>query len=205
MALHIVRSLGQAFDVCHRLNPRPKKIKKEEGGEGENGTEGEEGRGEKEAGTGNEGEKGGGANEAVELGSDLTAALKGESGTQASAQQQQQQQMNNDLMGLDFDPFNFNFEAPVGAAGALPNGGVQLMAFESNFKSGSGTGASPTAFPPLMVSNIPSGLPELPEGSRPAQAQMQLAGRPRPRPATSNQQVSQPVSLSFGNLSHTHY
>ena len=204
MALHIVRSLGQAFDVCHRLNPRPKKVKKEgeEGGEGENGTGGEEGGGEKE---GNEGEKGGGAIEGVELGSDLTAALKDESGTQASAQQQQQQQMSNDLMGLDFDPFNFNFEAPEGAAGALPNGGVQLMAFESNFKSGSGTGASPTAFPPLMVSNVPSGLPELPEGNGPAQAQMHLAGRPRPRPATSNQQVSQPVSLSLGNLSHTHY
>eukprot|EP00731_Ephydatia_muelleri_P024904 Em0016g1175a len=30
MALHIVRSLGQAFEVCHKLNPRPMKKKSEE-------------------------------------------------------------------------------------------------------------------------------------------------------------------------------
>lgn len=30
MALHIVRSLGQAFEVCHKLNPRPVKKTSEE-------------------------------------------------------------------------------------------------------------------------------------------------------------------------------
>ena len=33
MALHMVRSLGQAFDVCHKLNPKPKKKKPEEEGD----------------------------------------------------------------------------------------------------------------------------------------------------------------------------
>ena len=39
MALHIVRSLGQAFEVCHKLNPRPAKKKSEEEEAGKAGEE----------------------------------------------------------------------------------------------------------------------------------------------------------------------
>ena len=185
MALHIVRSLGQAFDVCHRLNPRPKKSKKGEG-------EGEEDKEKKEEGEGaeaKEGEEGGQkeeANTSVELGTELGRETK----------PQKQQDVYKDLMDLDFDPFNSSFSTPAAAptAATLPNGAPQ-MAFESNFTSGGGGGgaaASGTAFPPFMVSNnANSGLPDLPEGSSRSptgQAQVSLAGRPRPRPSAPHQQ-----------------
>lgn len=179
MALHIVRSLGQAFDVCHRLNPRPKKSKKEvESGEGE-GEKGEE-----EAGvTEDNEEKTGPKENGLPQEQSLTEVKQQETKPQNS--------MQNDLMGLDFDPFSFNFEAPAGA-GMLPNGAPQ-MAFESSF--GVPDGVPPTAFPPLMVGSNPSGLPELPMGATAAETQLQLNARPRPRPATGNQQVIKSRSL----------
>lgn len=175
MALHIVRSLGQAFDVCHRLNPRPKKTKKEvETGE-EEGEKGEE-----EAGVIEDKEEKGGP-------VDGSQSQEVSEGKQQATQPQTAVQ--NDLIGLDFDPFSFNHEAPAGA-GMLPNGAPQ-MAFESSFTSGGvADGFPPTAFPPLMVSSNPSGLPELPMGTSAAQTQLQLTARPRPRPATTNQQVT---------------
>lgn len=173
MALHIVRSLGQAFDVCHRLNPRPKKTKKEvETGEGEGEKEEEE-----EAG-------------AIEDNEEKSGPVNGQEVSEGKQQPTQPQTaVQNDLMGLDFDPFSFNYEAPAGA-GMLPNGAPQ-MAFESSFTSGGeADGFPPTTFPPLMVSSNPSGLPELPMGTSAAQTQLQLTARPRPRPATANQQVT---------------
>ena len=184
MALHIVRSLGQAFDVCHRLNPRPKKTKKEgEQAEGE-GEKKEEETAEETAGK--EEEKAV-ANGSSELGADLSAALKDISLQDVGKKTESTQQ--NDLMGLDFDPFCFNFEVP-GGAGTKPNGAPQ-GAFGSGFAGGGGGGGEAGPFPPLMVSNNPSGFPDLPVGSTSAQTQLHLMGRPRPRPAgSSNQQVS---------------
>ena len=192
MALHIVRSLGQAFDVCHRLNPRPKKTKKDgEGGEGEGEKEKVEGEGEEgEKGSEDKEDKIGVANGSPEDGLELAATMNDVSLSEGG--QQKQATTQNDLMGLDFDPFKFNYEAPAGS-GTLPNGAPQT-GFESSFTSG-GSAAPPTAFPPLMVSNTPSGLPELPVGSSAAQAQVQLSGRPRPRPATTNQPVSDSVCV----------
>ena len=163
MALHIVRSLGQAFDVCHRLNPRPKKAKKEDGeesGEKDNGEEGEVKNGE-----GEEQKETDEANISVELGTELGR----------DAKPQQQKDVHKDL------------GAPVQAA-TLPNGAPQ-MAFESNFttgEGGGGRGGGPGgALPPFLVSkNSTSGLPDLPEGS----GGLPPAGRPRPRPSTTHQQ-----------------
>ena len=184
MALHIVRSLGQAFDVCHRLNPRPKKAKKEkedgegeEGGEGEKKTEGEEGEGEK-------GDQNESTNISQDVG-DISAAMKDVTLSEGGKQKEPTPQ--EDLIGLDFDPFSFNFDTPAGAAGMPPNGGP-LARFDTSLTRSSGGGV-PTVFPPLMVSNNPSGFPDLPVGSQAAQTQLQLSGRPRPRPANPNQPV----------------
>lgn len=178
MALHVVRSLGQAFDVCHRLNPRPKKTKKE--------AETEEGEGEKKAKENGETED---KEEKMVNGTDISQEVSlTEEGKQKEAQQPQTT-AQDDLIGLDFDPFSFNFEAQAGV-GMLPNGAPQTP-FESSFTTGQAAGGvPPTTFPPLMVTNNPSGLPDLPEGNAAAQKQLQLSGRPRPRPATTNQQVS---------------
>ena len=175
MALHLVRSLGQAFDVCHRLNPRPKKTKKEaEEGEGE---------GEKKTEEGEEAAENADETTATNE-SQLSDALKEISLEEGGKNSKTAPQ--NDLMGLDFDPFVFNFETP-GRAGAAPNGAPQ-GGFHSGY-SAVGGGGGPM-FPPLMVSNNPSGFPDLPVGSTSAQTQLQLMGRPRPRPAgSSNHQV----------------
>lgn len=176
MALHVVRSLGQAFDVCHRLNPRSKKPKKEDGeeGEGEEGEEGTKGEGE---GQNDQNET---TNGALEIGDILKDVSLNEGGSK-----QKEPTPQVDLIGLDFDPFSFNFETPSGG-GEMPPNGAPLTAFDSSFAGQS----APTQFPPLMVSNNPSGFPDLPVGSTAAQTQLQLSGRPRPRPATTaNQRV----------------
>lgn len=171
MALHIVRSLGQAFDVCHRLNPRPKKTKKE----------GEEGEGEKNEEE--EGKKENDEHSPTEIGSDLSAAMKEVS--LGDGEKKPEPTLEDNLIGLDFDPFSFNFETS-GGGGAQPNGGPS-SGFGATFNGGGGGGGG--QFPPLMMSNNPSGLPELPTGM---QTDIQLQGRPRPRPVTNgaNQQVS---------------
>ena len=183
MALHIVRSLGQAFDVCHQLNPRPKKNKKES----------EEKEGEEEGGEAAKKEDGEEAREATAEG---TKASEEEEGAAAKMQKlggvqppdKTDPALHKDLMGLDFDPFDFSSQIP---GASVPNGAPQMI-FDSNFASGFGSptgsavpAAPVSAFPPLLVSNTASGLPSLPEASD--RRGVAASGRPRPRPVTSNQ------------------
>lgn len=161
MALHVVRSLGQAFDICHKLNPKPAK-KKEEAETGDN-----------DSGEGKEGE---GSNEGDEtktstgvpshwktFNTDLDTAmekmsLEGEGGTSEKLPG------NEDLLQLNFDPF----ATPSDPASAFTPNGSLVDPFQSSFTSTLTSDASAVAYPPLTVSNLSTNLPDFPEGVDPA-------------------------------------
>ena len=185
LALHIVRSLGQAFDVCHKANPKPLKKKKKEG-EGSASEQQENGE-ESEAAKQGEGQGGGGEGGVVTGTSiGLDAAMKkvslenGNSTTAASTEP-----AVGDLSTLIFDPFAMPF--PMGEANGtaafMP--GFGGMAAVDPFQSLS-------SFAPLTVSNFPTTLPDFPDGVDPSSVtipppHLAYISRPRPRASTSSQ------------------
>lgn len=164
MALHVVRSLGQAFDICHKLNPKP--TKKKEEGEGEK----VKGDGEEEAA---EGEEGGETKSPTGIPShwktfntDVDSAMEklsleggGEGGGGAG---KEKPSGSDDLLGLAFDPFAI----PAAPADAFTPNGSLIDPFQSSFTSGGDSSA--VAYPPLTVSNLSTNLPDFPDGVDPA-------------------------------------
>ncbi len=213
LALTIVRSLGQAFDVCHRLNPKPKK-KKEETEESGGG----DAQADKEGGA-----KEGGGRDAEEevvkedLGSaiqspentsvpsnwkqfntDLDTALESGNKVEGAGEgggvigDKEIANLNKDLMQLNFDPFSIPLANgnPLGGMDPFQPGGGQLGGVGAG---GGATGA--VVYPPLTVSNLSTSLPDFPDGVDAATASanvppphMAILGRPRPRPSLSGQQ-----------------
>ena len=191
-----MRSLGQAFDVCHKLNPKPQKKKK--GAESsadaaDTPTEGQEAE---------EGEENGGEVTKEDLGTsqpsgnvpaswkqfntNLDSALAtSEPGGGVVADDKTIADLNKDLMQLNFDPFS----VPVS------NGNPLSMDPFQPLQPPHGGDAGAVAYPPLTVSNTSTGLPDFPDGVDPATASanvppphMALLGRPRPRASVSGQQ-----------------
>jgi len=203
MALHIVRSLGQAFDVCHKLNPKPAKNKKKEEGEKEAAEEGEEQvtQETKEAEATPAQPADGPANDAKEVNTDLDAAVRNmtlENGEPKALPTEMQ--LNKDLISLQFDPFAMTstpYPNPNNAflATSVPNGDTMAMnfdPFQSNFTPRpSENFATPSIPPPpLMMTNTSTILPDLPEEGDISQLasipppHLAYISRPRPRPGT---------------------
>ena len=194
MALHIVRSLGQAFDVCHKLNPKPSKEKKKE----------EKEETDKEVKEAEEGEANVGEAlsaqpseepAAKEVTTDLDAAMQKlavENGEAKGSSEEPQ-----DLISLQFDPFAVTSTPhpnPNNAflAASVPNGNAMAMnfdPFQPNFTPLAGVFTTPSIPPPpLTMAN--TSLPELPEEGDVSQLasvpppHLAYISRPRPRPGT---------------------
>ena len=168
MALHVVRSLGQAFDICHKLNPKAAKKKEGEGEKAKTDSE--------EAAA--EGEEGGEAktptgvpshwktfNTDVESGMEKMSLEGGGEGGggEGGDKGKDKPSGSDDLLGLTFDPFAI----PAAPADAFTPNGSFADPFQSSF-TGSGGDSAAVAYPPLTVSNLSTNLPDFPDGVDPA-------------------------------------
>ena len=205
MALHVVRSLGQAFDICHKLNPKP--AKKKEEGEGEKGKAGD-------AAEGEEGEETTKSPTGIPshwktFNTDIDSAMEklslegggGEGGGDAG---KEKPSGSDDLLGLNFDPFI----TPAAPADAFAPNGSLVDPFQSSFTSGGDSSA--VAYPPLTVSNLSTNLPDFPDGVDPASitvppphmAYFAIGGQRPPGFAAGGQQVGGKGSVLRGGDIH---
>jgi hypothetical protein len=191
LALTIVRSLGQAFDVCHKLNPKPKKKKGVESPAPESPKDEKEGTKEegdeelKKEDLGSSQTPSGVPSSWKQFNTDLETALDDGSNDVGKENDKEIEDLNKDLMQLNFDPFSAPLSMPVA------NGNPLNM---DPFQPPSGD-AGAVAYPPLTVSNLSTSLPDFPDGVDPATASANvipahsaLLVRPRPRPSLSGQQ-----------------
>ena len=143
MALHIVRTLGQAFDVCHKLNPRPKKKKPKTEGEEEG-----EANGEKNTKTATEptSDDALGSSSTKQLGSEDQHKDRGDELPQNTAKELVS--FSNDPFSvggtlavtgtngtgpdfISFDPLNASFPPPLETLTFLTGGGQECMDLEN--------------------------------------------------------------------------
>lgn len=202
MALHVVRSLGQAFDICHKLNPKP--AKKKEEGEAEKGKAGD-------AAEGEEGEETTKSPTGVPshwktFNTDIDSAMEKlslEEGGGGDAGKEKPSG-SDDLLGLNFDPFI----TPAAPADAFAPNGSLVDPFQSSFTSGGDSSA--VAYPPLTVSNLSTNLPDFPDGVDPASitvppphmAYFAIGGQRPPGFAAEGQQVGDKGSVFRGSDIH---
>ena len=159
MALHVVRSLGQAFDICHKLNPKPvKKKESTEEGEKEEGKEAEGSSENREAKTSE-----GVPSHWKTFNTDLDSAMDKLSLEQEGGATEKPAG-SDDLLGLNFDPFAI----PAAPASTFAPNGSLVDPFQSSFTSTLSGDTSAVAYPPLTVSNLSTNLPDFPDGIDPA-------------------------------------
>lgn len=174
-----MRSLGQAFDVCHKLNPRPQK-KKKTSKETTPDTESSSANDKEESpSTEKKLEENGIQDESKPTGE---AWKKFEDSTEKPSEVKGNGVME-DLMQLNFDPFITPGNLPQSTQMA---NGSSTDPFQPHGVAG-GMG-----YPMLTVGNMSTTLPDFPDGVDPALASanvlpphMALLGRPRPRPTSA--------------------
>ena len=183
MALHIVRSLGQAFDVCHKLNPKPKKKKEDAQTDETKPTEGEgeEGKDKDARQTGDDTVAK--TPEAwKQFNTDLDSAMEKLSLDKEPTATGQLDTSEMSLGAeLGFDPFA-SLPPPVGV-GPLANGGTLNV---DPFSTGLLGDSVAVTHPPLTVGNSTS-LPDFPAGVDPSNVHIppaHLAYISRPHPQT---------------------
>lgn len=201
MALHIVRSLGQAFDVCHKLNPKPSKEKKKAEEERTAKDGGKEAEGE-EANVGEALPAQPSEEPAKEVTTDLDVAMKKLSLENGEAKGRSEEPQ--DLISLQFDPFaatSTPHPNPNNAflPASVPNGdamAINFDPFQSNYTPLVGGVLTTPTIPPPPLTMANTSLPELPEEGDASQLasvpppHLAYISRPRPRPGTHHVRTS---------------